>query len=101
MKGIIFFRADKESYKIAESKFDSFLAGYDALGISVTRLIKNRNEYSVVFANGDRWDLVPFRENIRGRKANLVYAPHDVTPEEQNILIGCAHALPYTGIIYY
>ena len=101
MKGIIFFRANEENYKIAENKFDSFLAGYDALGISIIKFIKNKNEYSAIFANGDRWDLVLFRENIRGRKANLVYAPHDVTPEEQSILKCCAQALPYADIIYY
>ena len=100
MKGVIYF-TNLDNKERAEALFDQTITNYEFIGIKSIKIIRQRNRLSVQFENGDYWQCITPRGDLRGIKANLVYIPYGVCGHPLEIAISTAVAQPYHGVIYY
>lgn len=100
MRGAVFYFT-KVQEKRANEQFENILYGYDLMGIKCIQIRKSLHLIVATFENGDRWDLLYPSENMKARKFNISYVPHE--PDEDKIILvkAITMALPYNGIIYY
>ena len=100
MKGAVFY-CTKVQKERANEKFENILYGYDMLDIKCVKFIKLKEQMSAYFENGDCWELLPLRENVRGKKFNIAYVPREPNPDMLLLISACTTLYPYNGIIYY
>ena len=98
MKGIVWGK----TFTSAIDKLDQIVAQYEQLHIYPIRIIKSKNEYSIVYENGDYWRACLVNTSSRGYKCNISYIDNNIPNEIiKTIILPSTTCLPYQGIIYY
>ena len=98
MKGIVWGK----TFTSAIDKLDQIVAQYEQLHIYPIRIIKSKNEYSIVYENGDYWRTCCGNTSSRGYKSNISYIDMNIPNEIiETIILPCTTSSPYQGIIYY
>jgi hypothetical protein len=100
MKGVIYWTSEN-SRKRAEALFEQTIANYHFINIKSIQITHQRNKMSAQFENGDMWQCLAPRGDLRGIKANLVYIPYEAEGHPKEIAISTAVAQPYHGVVYY
>ena len=100
MRGIVYW-TDTNTRERAETKFEQIVTNYEFIGIKAIRTIRQRTKICVYFENGDMWQCLAPRGDLRGVKANIVYIPYGTEGHLLEIAISTAVAQPYHGVIYY
>ena len=99
MKGIVFGLTTER----ANRKLDKIIQNYkEYWGIEPNQIIKSRNEYKVLCANGDIWQACKLHEASRGKRANIIYIDSEINDAIlEQIAYHCATAEPYSAVRYY
>ena len=98
MKGIVWGK----TFASAVDKLDQIAAQYERLHIYPIRIIKSKNEYNIVYENGDYWRACCVNTSSRGYKCNISYIDNSIPNEIiETIILPCTTSPPYQGIIYY
>ena len=77
--------------------FDAIKNAY----IEPEKIRKCRNEFSVVFKNGDYWQALRFSENQRGRRANVLILDRNLNMNEIDLAKMALIEKPYGSVTYY
>lgn len=98
MKGIVWGK----TFTFAIDKLDQIVVQYEQLHIYPIRIIKSKNEYSIVYENGDYWRACLVNTSSRGYKCNISYIDSSIPNEIiETIILPSTTSPPYQGIIYY
>lgn len=94
MKGIIWGRTSTS----AIDKLDQIAAQYEQLHIYPI----SKNEYNIIYENGDYWRICLGNTFSRGYKCNISYIDNSIPNEIiETIILPSTTRPPYQGIIYY
>ena len=98
MKGIIWGK----TFTSAIDKLNQIAAQYEKLHIYPIRIIKSKNEYNIIYENGDYWRACCANTSSRGYKSNISYIDMNIPNEIiETIILPSTTSPPYQGIIYY
>ena len=98
MRGLV-FGATKIS---AEQRMEQLIQDYKKYwNIEPEKIRKCRNEFSVVFKNGDYWQALRFSENQRGRRANVLILDRNLNMNEIDLAKMALIEKPYGSVTYY
>ena len=100
MRGAIYW-TDLKTKERAEKMLNQIITNYELSNIKMTQTIHQRTKTSIYYENGDMWQCLTPRGDLRGVKVNLAYIPYGTYGHPLEIAISTAVALPYNGIIYY
>lgn len=98
MRGLIFGK----TLESAEYRMEKLIQDYELYwSIVPEKIRKCRNEFSVVFKNGDYWQAVRFSENQRGRRANVLILDRNLNMNEIDLAKRALIEKPYGSVTYY
>lgn len=98
MKGVVW----GSTFQIATKQLDEIVNSYNLCRIPTKKIMKSKNNYLVVFENGDIWRACGARENMRGIRANVSYIDHMISPIiVDEIIKPCTIAYPFQATHYY
>ena len=84
------------------NKMDDIKESYLLYGYSITKEVKTKQNYYIVFDNGDYWKVVRLTESARGNKANLSYVDRRIEDSHMLDMIRyCTCAGPWNAIKFY
>ena len=98
MRGIIFGKTTESAHYRMEKLIQDYKKYWC---IEPDKIRKSRNQFSVVFTNGDYWSAVRFAENQRARRANILIIDRELSMNEINLAKYCLIENPYGSINYY
>lgn len=98
MKGIVWGK----TFASAVDRLDQIAIQYEQLHINPIRITKSKNEYNIVYENGDYWRTCLGNTSSRGYKCNISYIDNSISNEIiETIILPSTTSPPYQGIIYY
>ena len=81
---------------------DDIKQSYLLYGYNITKEVKTKQNYHIIFDNGDHWKVVRACESSRGCKANLSYVDRRIQDMDIIEMINyCTIAGPWNAIKYY
>ena len=91
-----------KTFASAIDKLDQIAAQYEQFHIYPIRIIKSKNEYNIIYENGDYWRACCVNTSSRGYKSNISYIDMNIPNEIiETIILPSTTSPPYQGIIYY
>lgn len=99
MTGIIWYYTSKN---VGRLRLEDLVEEYKKINIEVKQSWINKTSASVVFDNGDIWDVVPANDRSRGRACNIALI-ESCTPLEivNTIILPCLKNHPFRAYNYY
>lgn len=100
IRGVIWYTQARKEYARAELR--RITADYINRDIIPIQHREGKNNYSVLFDNGDYWQIRHASTNSRACYSNISYIDHTIDEELVNIVIKPAtHLRPYNAYRYY
>lgn len=98
MQGIVWGKTFLE----ASNQLNNILNNYIDLKINPIKIIKNRNEYLIIFENLDSWRALVANESSRGYRTNISYIQTGISKDiVEQIIIPITSMWPYSAIQYF
>ena len=98
MRGIVW----GYTFRDGVNKLKEIEENYNRIGIKSDNKRKTKNNYSIIFSNGDNWQVARYSESSRGLKANISYVDIRIDLEFVNTIIKYSTYLPpYNAIRYF
>lgn len=99
MKGIIFY---KSSYTKALEKLEEIIDNYKKLDYSIIQHKRSSIDSSVLFSNGDYWQIKPASQGTRGLACNIAYIERGIEKSIiDTIIMPTIKAKPYTAFNFW
>lgn len=97
IKGIIWCK----NFEYGLRKLDSIIKDYKYFS-DVDWNEYSKNSRTVIFKNGDVWEVLTDKHNGRGKRCNISYIDHNIDKEYiESVIIPATTSLPFNGIQYY
>ena len=95
MKGAIWY---KDKWRGTE-KLNELVSKYEKMNIQTEKRISDR---TVLFQNGDLWEILPCIPAARGKAFNISLIQREIDKNfVQKIIFPCTKASPFTAYNYY
>lgn len=96
MKGVIWHN---NNYSEALEQLEKIIKNYERMNIPIARQCSTKNNTSVIFENGDTWEVIAAIERSRGKRCNIAYVERNIDSNiYQTIICRTIIDFPFSAI---